>query len=112
MDDAERIPIDIGYEVAAPAEQASDSRVTVKEDGTIVIDVLAPQPCAADPTTDEEIVVCGRAPAGGNVAAPPPPSVSPVDRFSNALSFKIGSIELGLIKKADGTRALGVRTEF
>ena len=37
---------------------------------------------------------------------------SPVDRFSDALTFKLGGIELGLIRKADGQRALGVRTEF
>jgi hypothetical protein len=111
MDDAERIPIDLGYDVAAFAEPASEPRMTVREDGTILIDILAPQSCASDPATDEEIVVCGSAPAADEIAAPPL-SESPVDRISNALSFKIGSIELGLIKTADGTRALGVRTEF
>ena len=46
--DAERIPIDIGHDVAAPADAAQprDLRTSVKEDGTLVIDILAPQPCA------------------------------------------------------------------
>src|SRR5690606_37868565 len=48
MDDANRVPIDIGYEVAAAAEM--DQRTVVKKDGTVVIDILAPQPCAVRPT--------------------------------------------------------------
>lgn len=64
MDDAERIPIDLGYEVASTA-RAADPRTTVREDGTIVIDILAPQPCAPEPTTEPEIVVCAPAPDGG-----------------------------------------------
>jgi hypothetical protein len=66
---------------------------------------LAPDP------TDEEIVVCAAAPereARSRLRRPR----SPVDRFSDALTFKLGGIELGLIRKADGQRALGVRTEF
>jgi len=112
MDDAERIPIDLGYDVAAPAGQASDPRVTVREDGTVVIDILAAQPCAPDPTTEDEIIVCAAAPEDASALAPPPAAKSPVDRFSDALTFKLGGIELGLIRKADGQRALGVRTEF
>jgi len=108
MDDAERVPID----VAAPAEQAADPRVTVREDGTVVIDILAAQPCAPDPATDDEIVVCAAAAEDASALAAPPPAKSPVDRFSDALTFKLGGIELGLIRKADGQRALGVRTEF
>ena len=61
MDDVERIPIDFGYEVAAPADPASDPRMTVREDGTVVIDILAAQPCAPDPATEDEIVVCAAA---------------------------------------------------
>ena len=38
MDDANRVPIDIGYEVAAAA--ATDQRTVVKEDGTVVIDYV------------------------------------------------------------------------
>ena len=112
MDDAERIPIDIGYDVSALAEQASDPRTTVREDGTLVIDILAAQPCAPDPATDEEIVVCAAAPERGAEVAPPPPAQSPVDRFSDALTFHVGPFELGLIRKPNGSRALGVRTEF
>jgi len=109
---AERIPIDIGYDVAAPAEQAADPRVTVKDDGTLVIDILAAQPCPPDPTTDDEILVCATAPEEQRELPPPPAGKSPVDRFSDALTFKIGGVEFGMIKKPDGNRALGVRAEF
>jgi len=109
---AERIRIDIGYDVAVPAEQAADPRVTLRDDGSLVIDILAAQPCAPDPTTDDEIVVCAAAPEQSRELPPPAPGKSPVDRFSDALSFKIGGIELGLIRKSDGSRALGARTEF
>ena len=112
MDDAERIPIDIGYDVSAPAEQASDPRMTLREDGTLVIDILAAQPCAPDPTTDDEIVVCATAPEQARELPPPPAGKSPVDAFSDALSFNIGGLELGLVKKSDGTRALGLRLKF
>jgi hypothetical protein len=64
MDDAVRIPIDIAYE-AAPAEpDDSDEvlqRTTVLEDGSIVIDMLVPQPCRPEPSTGNEIVVCAQA---------------------------------------------------
>jgi hypothetical protein len=66
MDDAERIPIDLGYEVAAEAAQSSDPGVTVREDGTIVIDLTLPPPCDTEPSTDDEIVVCAEAPASGS----------------------------------------------
>ncbi|HEY6817512.1 MAG TPA: hypothetical protein VI168_18400 [Croceibacterium sp.] len=112
MDDgAERIPIDLGYEVAASAE-AADQRVTVRNDGTLVIDILGAQPCAPDPVTEDEIVVCAAAPEDASPLPPPPPARNPVDRFSDALTFKLGGIELGLIKRPDGQRALGLRTEF
>ena len=64
MDDAERVPIDIGYEVAAEAAPSSDPRVTVREDGTVVIDIMAPLPCGTEASTGDEIVVCGEAPGG------------------------------------------------
>lgn len=111
MDDANRVPIDIGHEIAAAAE--TDQRTVVKEDGTVVIDILAPQPCAAQPTTEPEIVVCGVAP--GNQAsedkAPPPPT-SAIERLGEALHVKIGPVELGSIPKGDGTRAFGARVRF
>ena len=62
MDDAERIPIDIGYEVVADAVQSSDPRVTVREDGTVVMDITVPQPCETQASTGDEIVVCAEAP--------------------------------------------------
>jgi hypothetical protein len=64
MDAAERVPIDIGHEVAAEAAPSSDPRVTVREDGTLVIDIALPQPCAPDPSTGDAIVVCAEAPGG------------------------------------------------
>ncbi len=111
MDDgAERIPIDIAAE--AGAETAADPRVTVREDGTLVIDILAAQPCAPDPTTEDEIVVCAAAPEQADALAAPPPGKSPVDAIGDALSFEVGGVELGLVKKRDGTRALGLRFKF
>ena len=64
MDDAERIPIDIGYEVAAEDAQSSDPRVTVREDGTVVMNITVPQRCETDPSTGDEIVVCAEVPGG------------------------------------------------
>ncbi len=112
MDDAERIPIDIGYDVAAPAEQAADPRMTVREDGTVVIDILAAQPCAPDPSTDETIVVCAAASGEGAAPIPPPADPSPTEVIGEALHAKIGPLELGSIPKADGTRAFGARIRF
>jgi hypothetical protein len=57
-------------------------------------------------------VVCAAAPEREAEVAPPPPAQSPVDKFSDALTFHVGPFELGLIRKPDGNRALGVRTEF
>jgi len=72
MDDAERIPIDIGYEVAAEAAQSSDPRVTVQEDGTVVMDIMVPQPCETGPSTGDEIVVCAEAPGSESDMRVPP----------------------------------------
>ena len=110
MDDAERIPIDIGYDVAAEAA-ASDPRTTVREDGTIVIDILAPQPCAPEPATGEEIVVCAVADdearyLPGNL--PPPPSTTAMQEVSEALSVKDGNLQAGLISQGQ----VGVRLKF
>jgi hypothetical protein len=110
--DAERIPIDLGYDVSAPAGQVADPRVTVREDGTVVIDVLAAQPCAPDPTTEEEIVVCADVAGEGQAPIPPPADPSPTQVIGEALYAKVGPLELGSIPKADGTRAFGARIRF
>ena len=63
MDDAVRIPIDVGYEAASSAAVSTEQvlqRTTVREDGAVVIDILAPQPCAPEPSTGDEIVVCAQ----------------------------------------------------
>ena len=61
MDHADRIPIDVGYDVATPAA-AGLARTTVREDGTVVINILVQDPC--DPAAaPDEIVVCAPAPA-------------------------------------------------
>lgn len=106
MDDAERIPIDLGYEVASAGE-ARDQRTTAREDGTIVIDILAPQPCAPEPSTEPEIVVCAVAPDGDPPLAPNPPQT-----IGEALNVKAGPLELGSIDRGDGTRAFGARVRF
>jgi len=110
MDDAERIPIDIGYEVAGEA-QSSDSRVKVRDDGSVEMDILVLPPCAPEPSTEEEIVVCAEAPEGNQRTVPPPaPSLS--EKISDALHVKIGPLELGSIKKRDGTYAFGALVRF
>jgi len=108
MDDAERIPIDIGYDVAAPADAAQppDPRTSVKEDGTLVIDILVPQPCGPEPSAGEEIVVCAEAPV-----APPAPD-NPMQTIGEALHARIGPLELGSIDRGDGTRYFGLLLRF
>lgn len=94
MDHADRIPIDIGYDVAAEASPA-DSRTTVREDGTVVIDILAPQPCAAEPGTDDEIVVCAHVDGDPQRAGDaPPPAPGPMDKLQEALTAKVGPLEI------------------
>jgi hypothetical protein len=94
LDDPERIPIDIGYEVAAVGVAQTDPRATMREDGTLVIDLSVPQPCAPEPSTDEEIVVCAAAPSDGE-PLPPPPSPTPMEKLQEALTFKLGPVEIG-----------------
>ncbi len=115
MDDAERIPINIGYEVASPADataQPRDPRTSVKEDGTLVIDILAPQPCAPEPSTGGDIVVCAEVPKGQSQPLPPPPSASLNEKTGRALHAQIGPLELGSIDRGDSTRAFGLRVRF
>ena len=95
MDDAERIPIDIGYEVAGETEagdQPANERTTVREDGTLVIDILA-RPCEPEPSTDREIVVCAAVPGGGQLRPlPPPASPNPMEKLEEALTAKVGPL--------------------
>jgi hypothetical protein len=112
MDHADRIPIDLGYEVVAAAGEAGQ-QVTRKPDGTLVIDILQPQPCA--PSDDGEIVVCGPAEIDeqqrlGDTPAPTEKSLS--DKIGEALHAKIGPLELGSIANPDGTRSFGARVRF
>ncbi len=115
MDDADRIPIDLGYDEASPAaagEQSSDPRMTVHEDGTLVIDILTEQPCT--PAAEGEIVVCAPAEDGSQYLPPPPPPPEPTlgEKIGEALHAKIGPVELGSFPKGDGTRAWGARVRF
>lgn len=60
MDDADRIPIDVGYEVGSAADP-SGARTTENEDGTLFINILVQAPC--DPAVNaDEIVVCASSP--------------------------------------------------
>ena len=111
MDDAVRIPIDLGYEVAAAEADASSSlhRTTVREDGTLVIDILA-RPC--EPSADGEIVVC--AAPEGQVPVVPAPPLEPLlmDEISEALTAEVGPVELGPGTRPDGTVGFGARIRF
>jgi hypothetical protein len=115
MDDAERIPIDIGYEVAgeaAPAGQSASLRESVRDDGTLVVDILV-RPCETEPSTDEEIVVCAASPGSGQLQPLSPPATpNPVEVLAEALSAKIGPVEVGSIDQGDGSRTLGLRVRF
>jgi len=115
MDDAERIPIDIGYEVSAEAvaaDQAPRLREAVRDDGTLVVDILV-RSCEPEPSTGEEIVVCATAPGSGQLQPLPSPATPNArDVLAEALSAKIGPVEIGSIDRGDGTRAIGLRVRF
>jgi hypothetical protein len=56
MDNADRIPIEVSYDVAASADPTL-ARTTVRADGTVIINILVQSPC--DPAVEpDEIVVC------------------------------------------------------
>jgi len=110
MDDAGRIPIDIGYEEAAP--QPADPRVTVREDGTVAIDILVAQRCEPEPTTEGEIVVCAAGPGGGQAPLARPVTPNLNEKINAALGAKVGPVELGSIRQRDGTYAFGARIRF
>ena len=72
MDAADRIPIDIGYEATGEAgESQAGQRMTVREDGGLVIDILT-RPCDPAPSTGTEIVVCAASPEEGQLESPCP----------------------------------------
>ena len=107
MDEADRIPIDIGYDLAEPVVgDIMITKSTTRDDGTIVVDILAPPECT--PQEGADIVVCA-APAGGSE---PPPVENLADRVGDALHTQVGPLELGSIRKSDGTRAFGARIRF
>ena len=115
MDDAERIPIDLGYEVVVLNEEAVAPGFagSAREDGTIILDILVRQPCGT--ATNAEIIVCAVAEDGaGYLPGTPPVPVSSTatDRIGDAMNIKLGPVELGSIKKGDGSRALGARVRF
>jgi|GEM_PF-7116438 len=110
MDEADRIPIDLDYELAAPAYEA-DSRMTLKEDGTVLIKILNTEPCEPAPSTGSEIIVCARAP-NQESSEIPLPNVTPLETLGEALGTKLGPLELGSYERGDGTRAFGARIRF
>ena len=111
MDDAERIPIDLGYEVAAVGLAQTDPRAAVRDDGTIVID-LTSQPCAPEPSTDQEIVVCAQTSEGTQAPVARPETSDLNEHISKALNAKLGPLELGSIPNGDGTYSFGARIRF
>lgn len=113
MDAADRIPIDIGYEATGEAgESQAGQRMTVREDGGLVIDILT-RPCDPARSTETEIVVCAASPEEGQLEPlPPPRSQTATEKLGEALNVKVGPLELGSIATGDGTRALGARIRF
>ena len=110
MDEADRIPIDVDYEMAASVQE-SDSRMTLRENGTVLINILSTAPCEPAPSTGSQIIVCGRAPNRDSREIMLP-NVTPTEALGDALSTKIGPLELGSIDRGDGTRVFGARIRF
>ena len=112
MDEADRIPIDIGYEAAGEvSEPQAGQRMTVREDGGLVIDILA-RPCHPAPSTETEIVVCAASQDDDQLEPlPPPPSPTPMEQLQEALSFKIGPVEVGP-GGVDGGAGFSTRMRF
>jgi len=110
MDEADRVPIDVDYEMATPADE-SDSRMTLREDGTILINILSTEPCEPAPSTGSEIIVCARSPnqESSEISLP---NVTPLETLGEALGTKIGPLELGSYERGDGTRSFGARIRF
>jgi hypothetical protein len=93
MDEAQRVPIDLGAE-QAPAEAAGAAQLTRQADGSWVIDILAPQPCGR--SAAGEIVVC--APTVDAVRYPqglePPPERTLSGKITEILTTRIGPVEV------------------
>ena len=113
MDDAERIPIDLGYEVAGEAAASEPGeRFAILPDGTLAIGAV-PQPCAAEPTTDEQILVCAAAPQGERLGRlPRPETQSPMEILAEAFSAAIGPVEINPSVRPDNTVGIGLRIRF
>lgn len=92
MDEAQRVPIDLSAQPAPDEGQAG--RLSQRADGSWVIDILAPQPCGV--AVPGEIVVC--APAVDavrypkEIERPPEPTLS--DQLTEALTTRIGPVEV------------------
>ena len=99
MADGERIPIVIEQ----PAEDGPNE--TVRDDGTLVIDLMADQECADASATSEDLTidVCAERQAAANEEAG-----GAVEAMHKALNTKIGPVELGSIKNRDGTYSFGL----
>ena len=108
MDEAERIPIDLGYEAAAAGEgEVAITRSTTRDDGTIVIDILSQPECS--PQAEADLVVGDRL---AEESCEPPPPETLADQMGQALHAEVGPLEVGSIKQADGTRSFGARIRF
>jgi hypothetical protein len=68
----------------------------VREDGTLVIDILAPQPCAPEPSAGDEIVVCAQVQGDQQRMpnAPPPRSPGAMEKLKDALTATVGPLEI------------------
>ena len=111
MDDAERIPIDIGYELAGEAAESANPAITQRADGTLVIDLIA-QACQPEPSTEPEIVVCAQSPTAPLQPLPPPPDPTPMDILAEAFSAKVGPVEINPANHPAGTAGIGIWIRF
>ena len=72
-----------------------------------------PQPCAAEPTTDEQILVCAAAPQGERLGRlPRPETPSPMEILAEAFSATIGPVEINPSVRPDKTVGIGLRIRF
>jgi hypothetical protein len=110
VDHADRIPIDVGYQVAADAGEQSQ-RLYILTDGTLSDYPQCPATAPA-PSTEPEIVVCAKAPDDQRIGAlPRPETPNPMKTIREALTVNVGPVEIGP-GGVDGGAGFSARMKF
>ena len=74
--------------------------------------VIVPPRKACGASDPDEVVICGRRDDSRYRVAPLPPNPTLMDEANDKLSGKIGPVEVGSLRQADGTRQIGFRIRF